>query len=104
MNTPATKVPESEEDRLEIIEEMVADRGPNWVEGYKPGSLGCHELLDRTSLIADMVEQYVLTHPSCALKPEWYALAEQAATCLRDLYQRVGAEHLNSEGVPADNP
>jgi hypothetical protein len=51
-----------------------------------------------------MVEQYVLTHQSCALKPEWYALAEQAATCLRDLYQRVGAEHLNSEGVPADNP
>jgi hypothetical protein len=83
---------------------MVAERGPGWTEGYKPGSFGCHELLDRTSLIAAMVEQYVLRHPSCALNPEWYALAEQAATCLRDLYQRVGAEHLTSEGVPADNP
>jgi hypothetical protein len=103
MNTPTAKVADAERDRLEIIQEMVADRGPHWVDGYKPGSLGCHELLDRTAMLADMVEQFVLAHPSCALKAEWYALAEQATACLRDLYQRVGAEHLNSEDAPPHN-
>jgi hypothetical protein len=104
MNPQAAKVPETDEDRREIIDEMIAECGPTWVEGYKPRSYGCHELLDRTSMLADMVEQFVLTHPSCALNPEWYALAEQAVACLRDLYQRVGAEHLNSEGITTDSP
>ena len=53
----------------------------------QPRSFGCHELLDRTSLVADMLEQFVLTHPACALNPEWYALAEQATACLRKLYR-----------------
>jgi hypothetical protein len=30
--------------------------------------------------------------------PEWYLLAEQAAAALRELYQRIGAEHLEAEG------
>jgi hypothetical protein len=103
MTTQARSKSEGEEDRLEILDAMLAERGPNWLAGYKPGSYGCHELLDRTSLVADLVEESVLTHPACALNPEWYALAEQAATCLRDLYQLIGAEHLNADGLPIDN-
>jgi hypothetical protein len=63
------------------------------LEAFKPGTFGCHELLDRTSLVADMIERFVLSHPACAQNPNWYALAEQATACLRDLYQRIGAEH-----------
>jgi len=62
-----------------------------------PGSFGCHELLDRTAMLGDSVEEYILDHPSCVQNPEWYALADQAVTALRELYQRIGAEHLGNE-------
>ena len=88
---------ETESDRLERIEQLVGDSGPGWSEDYKPGSFGCHELLDRTSTLAEHVEHLILSHPSCVLDPEWYALAESAASALRDLYQRIGAVHLGGD-------
>ena len=81
------------------MNELIAENGPNWMEQYKPGSFGCHELLDRTSMTADAVEQFVLSHPACLQNAEWFALAEQAATALRELYQRVGAEHLAADDL-----
>jgi hypothetical protein len=74
---------------------MHADHGPHWAEQFKPGSFGCHELLDRTLMAAELVEQYVLSHPSCVQNREWFVLAEQAVSALQELYQRVGAEHLD---------
>jgi hypothetical protein len=68
----------------------------NWEADYRPGSSGCHELLDRTALFADMLEQHLLEHPACLANPEWYLLAEQSAAALRDLYQRIGADHLGA--------
>jgi hypothetical protein len=82
-----------EEDRLQKVNDMVAESGEKWAAGFEPGSHGCHELLDRTNLLGDNVEQYVLDHPACIQNPEWYALAEQAVSALRELYQRIGAEH-----------
>jgi hypothetical protein len=70
-------------------------------EQYKPGSFGCHELLDRTSLAADFVERYVRSHPACVQDPDWFALAEQAVTALQELYQRVGAAHLDDQNQAA---
>ena len=96
MNAEALNAPDVEAERQERIEELVTENGPNWSEAYKPGSFGCHELLDRTAIAADAVEQFVLAHPSCVLNAEWYALAEQAAAALRELYQRVGADHLET--------
>jgi hypothetical protein len=84
---------ETEEERLRKVNELAAELGPNWADAYEPGSHGCHELLDRTNLIGDNLEHYVLEHPACMLNPEWYALAEKAVSALRELYQRVGAEH-----------
>jgi hypothetical protein len=88
----ATKI---EEERLRKIQELIAELGQDWAAGFEPGSQGCHELLDRTNLIADNVEQYILAHPACVQNPEWYALAEQAVSVMRDLYQRIGGEHLS---------
>ena len=68
---------------------------PNWNERFQPGSFGCHELLDRTALVSDLLQRYVLAHPACALNPDWYALANQAAAVLCELYQRIGAAHMN---------
>ena len=88
---------EVEKDRQEAINEMIAENGPNWTDQFAPGTFGCHELLDRTILMAEMVEQSVLEHPACAQNREWYALAERAVVALNDLYQAVGAEHLGEE-------
>jgi hypothetical protein len=98
MNPHPTKALDTERERQQRIDEMIAEHGPQWSEPYKPGSFGCHELLDRTSMAAHIVEQYVLCHPACAQNKDWFALADQAVTALRELYQRVGAEHLDDQG------
>ena len=94
MGRPSHKVLNTEHERQQLIDEFNAN-GPDWVEQVKPGSFGCHELLDRTALVGDMLEQYILTHPACVRNKDWYALAEQAVLALRELYQQVGAEHLD---------
>lgn len=96
MSIQTSKPQEVEEERLHLINEMVAEEGTDWLEQYKPGSFGCHELLDRTSVAAENVERSVLSHPACVQNPEWYALAEQAVSALNKLYQRIGAEHPTS--------
>ena len=95
MGSPMAKALDTEQERQRRIDEMNAGDGPEWLERYKPGSFGCHELLDRTSRIGENLEEDVLSHPSCFQNPQWYALAEQAVTALRELYQQIGAEHLD---------
>jgi len=84
---------ELEKERRKLIDAMTEESGPDWEAQYQPGSFGCHELLDRTRLLADQLEKAVLSHPSCILDPDWYALAWRAVENLRELYQRVGAAH-----------
>jgi len=83
-----------EEDRLEREDSLRSDGGDVWAENYQPGTLGCHELLDRTSILAAHLDEQLLSHPACVHNPAWFALAHQAATALNDLYQKIGAEHL----------
>jgi hypothetical protein len=97
MKSEATKAIGPEEDRQQRVEELIAENGPTWFDAYKPGSFGCHELLDRISMLGDTVEEFVLDHPACLQNPEWYALADQAVVSLRELYQRVGGEHLGKD-------
>ena len=97
MTVPSLSLPEVEQDRLRQASELAADSGEGWADAYRPGSPGCHELLDRTSLLSDMLERHLLSHPACVANPAWYLLAEQAAAALRELYQQVGAEHLEVE-------
>ncbi len=93
---PHTTTHTAEDDRLVAAAELAADHGPGWADGYRPGTVGCHELLDRTALVADMVEKVLVSHPACVASPEWYALAERAAAALHELYQRVGDAHLDA--------
>lgn len=81
----------------EHLAAIAAEQEPGWESRYAPGSFGCHELLDRVNLMGDLVEGQVLEHPSCALRAEWHQLAERAVEALRELYQRIGAEHLDAE-------
>ena len=97
MSAPTVKQPEQGQERQQRVDEVIAEHGPDWAEQYKPGSFGCHELLDRAALTSDMVDQLVLSHPACLQNAEWYALAEQASAALTELYQRVGAEHMGAD-------
>lgn len=85
---------EIERDRLRQAGELATDLGERWEDEYRPGSAGCHELLDRTALLSDMLERYLLEHPACVANSAWYVLAEQAAAALRELYQQISGEHL----------
>ena len=40
---------------------------------------------------------HVRTHPACVQNREWFALAEQAVVALHELYQRIGAAHLDDK-------
>jgi hypothetical protein len=93
MSKRASKMSNTEEFRQQLL----ADHGPNLDEQYSVGSFGCHELLDRTFLVANMVDNYVLTHPACVQNQEWFALAEQALDALMDLYQRIGVAQFDSK-------
>ena len=101
MNPHSAKAGDRERERQQHIEELIAEQGPQWSELYKPGSFGCHELLDRTSMAGDIVEQYVLSHPACAQNQDWFALADQAVAALRELYQRIGEAHLGDQDTTA---
>jgi hypothetical protein len=97
MNLHIGKASDLEREWQRRIEELITEHGPQWFEPYKPGSFGCHELLDRTSMAGDMVEQYILSHPACAQNQDWFALADQAVSALRELYQRIGEAHLEDQ-------
>ena len=89
--------PNTELERQQLLDELATEHGSHWAAQYTPGSFGCHELLDRTALAVDMVEGYIRTHPACIEKREWFALAEQAVAALQELYQRIGAAHLDDK-------
>ncbi len=104
MDTSAANTHEAEQARQEKATELNAEQGADWADDCRPGSFGCHELLDRTSLLAENLEQYVLSHPACVAHAEWYALADQAATALQELYQRIGAAHVDADPLAEKKP
>ncbi len=100
MNFPKMSPGEIERERARQADELAAESGPSWADEFRPGTAGCHELLDRTALLSDLLERHLLGHPACVANPGWYQLAEQAAAALRELYQQIGAEHLADEAPP----
>lgn len=65
---------------------------------YKPGSYGCHEALHMAAFFTDAVATSLCEHKAIEQKKEWLELAEKAHQALFDLYQAIGAEHLDAEG------
>ena len=102
MNSRVKRALDLKDERRRLIEEMVAEHGPEWSKPYQPGTFGCHELLDRTSVVADMVERDILSHPACVQNQGWFALAEKAVSALQELYQQIGKAHLDDDGGASD--
>gem|GEM_PF-1112637 len=83
---------EIESSRQEHLQELSDDP----VEQDVPGSFGCHELLDRTSVVMDNLERFVLSHSACVRNERWFSLAHKAFESLFELYQDIGATHLGA--------
>ena len=96
---------EVENERLRLLEDAREGMEPDWADSFRPGSFGCHELLDRTSTVGGAVDEMLVSHPSCLLNPEWFALPERAMSALHELYQKVGAVHLGeTPDIQANQP
>jgi hypothetical protein len=83
--------------RRELAADIAASAGKGWREPFAPGSSGCHELLDRTAMLVDLVERYLVEHAACVENPAWFKLATEAAERLHALYQSIGEVHLGKD-------
>ena len=87
---------EAERERLDALAERDSEE-PGWRERYAPGSYGCHEAFQMTSFLANAVASELLEHGAIAQNAEWYDMAERAHRALFDLYQAIGARHLDAD-------
>jgi cell fate (sporulation/competence/biofilm development) regulator YmcA (YheA/YmcA/DUF963 family) len=53
-----------------------------------------HEALDRTSMLADMVERHLVEHPFIQSRPDLVAYVTSASEILQRVYQIIGQEHI----------
>jgi len=94
MNQLLQSADELEKLRQEYMADAKDGTAAEWDDASKPGSFGCHELLDRTALMMGNVDEYIVLHPACLNNREWFALALQARDALNELYRQVGEKHL----------
>lgn len=57
-------------------------------------SMGMHEALDRTYIIADQIDKWLLDHPVILADPELFARAHTAYENLMALYVAIGNIHF----------
>ncbi len=63
---------------------------------FGPGTFGCHEAMDRTSVLMGLVGE-LAEHDAIRLNPQWERLATKAHDALFDLYQKIGMVHLTAD-------
>lgn len=57
---------------------------------YGKDSKGEHELLDRSSIILGMLDDYIIDHPSLVRDRELWELARRIEADLAEFYGRIG--------------
>ncbi|MEX0700960.1 MAG: hypothetical protein WD069_02580 [Planctomycetales bacterium] len=97
MKETPSRAAEIEQERQELVRELVAEDGADWDSGFEPGTYGCHELFDRTHVVVNLLDISILNHPACIRDPQWYELASRALQLLDELYQSVGSQHLTDD-------
>jgi hypothetical protein len=71
--------------------------GPEEAARFAPGSFGCHEALHMALVLSELVAERLGEHPAVRRDPAWKALADRASDALYDLYQAIGADHLEAD-------
>jgi predicted outer membrane lipoprotein len=63
-----------------------------------------HEAMDRTAMLTDMVDSYLVQHPVFKAEKEFAEKIEQAGTLLAEAYQIVGNLYFErSENIKTNN-
>lgn len=60
----------------------------------QPDDYHRHEALDRTNMLMEMVERYLLEHPYIQADTMLTETAEHVCSSLMHIYQAIGKEHL----------
>ncbi len=104
MSAPTKDALDLERDRQQRLRDLAENGTEPTLDEFRPGTFGCHELLDRTDCLVRLIDGWILSHPACLQRPEWFALADQALDLLAELYQQVGAEHLEENATFSAQP
>ena len=92
-----------ESDRKQAFEESIEtfETEEEVHRRFDPGSFGSHEAANRTMLIMDNLEHYLLKHPTIIMNEQAYHQAFAACELLMDVYQKVAcADIFNEEDGP----
>jgi len=88
ISLPNEKPEYIDEDRKEALD-SVRETFPTDLDQFAPGSFGYFELIDRSMILYETWDEYILNHPSTVLNEEVYTLAHQINSLLHEFYQRV---------------
>lgn len=61
---------------------------------YAPGSHGCHEALHMAAFVLDVIDRELVEHPAIKHTPKYRKLAVAGLDAIYELYQAIGADHL----------
>jgi len=56
-------------ERQEELKDFLQEQEQQVLEQFKPGTFGCHELLDRTAMVSDSLERFIVSPWSVLLFP-----------------------------------
>lgn len=86
--------------RRERAIEALDSKGGDWRSSHEPGTHGCFSLPDRVALIANNLDDWVLSDPACLMNPGWSADAASVLDALWDLDHEIGDAQLDGEDRP----
>lgn len=66
------------------------------LNGFRPGTMGCHEVLHMTAFIENAVKTELYQHPAIQSDPDWLLEVDRILISLRRLYQLIGNKHLSA--------
>jgi hypothetical protein len=70
---------------------------------FDPGSFGAHEAGDRTFIIYENIESYLLRHPTIAMNKEAFEKTYKAFELLLEVYQEIACDHVKIESGNSAN-
>ena len=79
----------------EFTEANKENLNAEFTRNCQPGSYACHEILEDSSNIMNDIH-ILLDKDSIIANPEWFKMVHQAGTLIFNLYQEIGAVHLDA--------
>ena len=90
---------EVEEDRQRIL--ALANENFNGEaevhRRFDPGTHGSHEAADRTFIMIENIESYILNHPTVAMNKECFRMVHEAHQLLYEVYNNIACADFPDE-------